>query len=59
MSFKVRNNKFKKNFKLLFGDSAIVVLKNCNLDYVYFFIFKKLIKKLYKIKNYKNIKQKI
>lgn len=59
MSFKIRNNKLKKKFKFLLGDSAIIILKNSNLDYVYFFIFKKLIKKLYKIKNYKNLKKRI
>jgi ribosomal protein L16/L10AE len=59
MSFKIRNKIKKKKFKFLLGDSAIVITRNCNLDYVYFFMFRKLIKKLYKIKNYRNVKQKV
>jgi hypothetical protein len=59
LSFKNRNNKKRKVFKFIFGNNIVVSFKNCNIDFIHFSMFKKLIKKLYKIKYYKIKSKKI
>ena len=51
ISFKKRYDLGYKNLKLVWGDYAMILEKSYNIEYIYIFNFKKILKKFYKFKN--------
>ena len=51
ISFKKRYDLGYKTLKLVWGDYAMILEKSYNIEYIYIYNFKKILKKFYKFKN--------
>ena len=51
VSFKLRNYKKTRYNRFIFGNSMVVLQKNCRFEAIYFELFRKFIKNIVKKKN--------